>query len=123
MRPVCSRRPSGSFRTAEIEAEGTPMRYTFAVVAISILVTIGLPVASMGGPLAFETIDVPNAGPTVPNDINSRGQIVGLFVASGTHGFLLSKGQFATFDVIPGASDTQACCRPQGSPASRAQAL
>src|SRR5437867_2620661 len=84
------------------------MGYTFAVVVISILVMIGLPTTGMGDPLAFEFIDVPNAGPTVATGINNRGQIVGLFVASGTHGFLLSKGQFATIDVIPGASDTEA---------------
>src|SRR6266849_6912358 len=85
------------------------MGYAFAVVVISILMMIGLPVASLGDPLAFEFIDVPNAGPTVANGINNRGQIVGLFRnAFGTHGFLLSKGQFATIDVSPGASDTEA---------------
>ena len=72
--------------------EATAMGYAFGVVVISILVMIALPGASIGGPLTFETIDIPNVAPTVPGDINSRGQIVGLFVASGTHGFLLSKG-------------------------------
>ena len=55
------------------------MRLTFAVVAISALMMIGLPVASHGDPLPFESIDVPHAAPTVPNGINSKGQIVGLF--------------------------------------------
>jgi hypothetical protein len=63
------------------------------VVVISILMMI--PVASSGDPLAFEFIDVPNAGQTVATGINNRGQIVGLFLASGTHGFLLSKREFA----------------------------
>src|SRR6266581_2828838 len=85
------------------------MRLTFAVVAISALMMIGLPVASHGDPLPFESIDVPHAAPTVPNGINSKGQIVGLFRdATGTHGFLLTKGQLVTIDVIPGASDTEA---------------
>ena len=90
------------------------MGYTFAVIVISLLVMSGLPVASAADPLAFEVIDVSNAGPTVANGINNRGQIVGHFVASGTHGFLLSKGEFATIDVIAGASDTEVWTERQG---------
>lgn len=81
-------------------------RMSLGVLTISMLVMLGAPV-SQAGPLTFQSIDVPHAGATVATGINNRGQIVGFFVASGTHGFLLSKGQFSTFDVIPGASDTE----------------
>jgi len=91
-------------------ADGSaPTGYRFTVVVISMVVMLGLAATSTGNPLTFEDLDVPNAGTTVANGINDKGQIVGLFRgASGTHGFLLSKGQFATIDVIPGASDTEA---------------
>jgi uncharacterized membrane protein len=80
-----------------------------AVLAISVLVMLSAPADSIGGPLTFQSIDVPNSGVTVATGVNNRGQIVGLFRdASGTHGLLLSKGEFATIDVIPGASDTEA---------------
>ena len=91
------------------------MGYTLAAVVISMLVMIGLPVAGMGDPLTFDSIDVPNAGPTVANGINNKGQIVGLFRdATGTHGFLLSKGRFSAIDVVPGASDTETVASATG---------
>ena len=55
----------------------------------------------------FTTIDLPGATDTLAIGINARGQIVGLYVAGGTHGFLLDKGNFTTIDV-PGAEATEA---------------
>ncbi len=54
----------------------------------------------------FTSIEMPGSRFTVASDINSRGQIVGVYAdGSGDHGFLLDRGNFTTID-IPGASDT-----------------
>jgi hypothetical protein len=54
----------------------------------------------------FSSIDVPNAVLTAATGINTRGQIVGGYLAAGGgHGFLLDRGVFTTIDV-PGAIDT-----------------
>src|SRR5215831_15711809 len=52
-------------------------------------------------------IDVPGALFTVPNAINARGEIVGLYLDGSftVHGFLLSNGTFTTIDG-PGANLT-----------------
>jgi probable HAF family extracellular repeat protein len=57
----------------------------------------------------FVKIDFPNATATRANDINARGDIVGLyFDAEGVgHGYLLRKGVFSTID-FPGATSTAA---------------
>jgi len=59
----------------------------------------------------FTTIDVPGADGTAAVGINSRGEIAGQFFHADdfvTHGFLLSKGTYTTFDVpdVPGAVAT-----------------
>ena len=56
----------------------------------------------------FTTIDYPGAATTTPWGINTRGDIVGLYVNAdkSTHGFLLTGGQYSTVD-FPGASGTE----------------
>jgi hypothetical protein len=56
----------------------------------------------------FTTIDFPGASTTTPWGINTRGDIVGLFVNAdkSTHGFLLSEGQYSQID-FPGATGTE----------------
>ena len=55
----------------------------------------------------FTTIDFPGAASTQPWGINTRGDIVGLFVNADkvTHGFLLSGGEYSTID-FPDATST-----------------
>jgi uncharacterized membrane protein len=57
----------------------------------------------------FATIDFPGASVTLPWQINSRGEIAGVYIdTSGTaHGFLRSEGEFTSID-FPGAADTEA---------------
>ena len=57
----------------------------------------------------FTTIDVPGAISTVAQDINSEGDIVGLYTdaANKMHGFLLANGNFNSID-FPGSTMTRA---------------
>ncbi len=83
-------------------------------IAISVLILI---TAALWAPSAFAqpskrplvTIDPPGSVDTRPFGINSRGEIVGLFITSDlrTHGFLLSGDEYTTIDV-PGAIRTNA---------------
>ncbi len=55
----------------------------------------------------FTSIDYPGATQTRAHGINSSGDIVGLYTdASGTHGYLLRGGQFASIDV-PGSGSSK----------------
>lgn len=55
---------------------------------------------------SFTLIDVPDSTSTQVWAINSRGEMVGVYVSAGvTHGFLLSGGRFQTIDY-PGAALT-----------------
>src|SRR5207237_1079151 len=58
----------------------------------------------------FTVIDVPNAGFTIANGINTAGQIVGVFITrAGEHSFLDTAGIFTTIDVpatAPGNTTT-----------------
>jgi len=69
-------------------------------------------IVAAGGVLSdgtFTPIHVPGALGSVPAGINDAGQIVGWFSdATGTHGFLLSGGNFTTIDVPGAALGTQA---------------
>ena len=58
----------------------------------------------------FTTIDVPDAKSTVGNDINSRGDIVGVYTGADkkVHGYLLSDGKFTTIDFPNAAIETRA---------------
>src|SRR5262249_16945383 len=70
---------------------------SLAAVAIGLLLSVpGLAQAQY----TFSTIDVPDATRTAANG-NSTHEIVGEFDDAGgnTHGFLLNKGDFTTFDV------------------------
>jgi uncharacterized membrane protein len=56
----------------------------------------------------FEPVDVTGAAATRVFGINPEGDIVGSYTdATGTHGFVLSNGDFATIDY-PGAATTEA---------------
>jgi len=76
------------------------------------LVTFGLMlavgVAAASDP-KFTTIDVPGATLTFATDINSEGDIVGVYsdATKKLHGFLLSDGNLTTID-FPGATQTRA---------------
>ena len=75
-----------------------------------ITAALSVPFASAhDGERALVTIDPPGSTDTRPFGINSRGEIVGLFITSGgnTHGFLLGGGEYTTIDV-PGAIRTNA---------------
>src|SRR5215813_8945190 len=75
---------------------------SLCMVGIGFLMAGG-PKAVAGNAASFTTIDVPGAGFTIAIDINFNGQIVGRYNdATGTHGYLLSKGSFTTID-FPGA--------------------
>jgi hypothetical protein len=54
----------------------------------------------------FTPIDFPGAASTTPWGMNTRGDIVGLYVNAdkSTHGFLLSGGQFSSFDFLNAAA-------------------
>ena len=66
------------------------------------------------GPI-FTAIDYPGATATIPWGFNTRGDIVGFYMAGTvTHGFLLSRGQYTAID-FPGASGTDVRgINPQG---------
>src|SRR5205814_1689757 len=71
-----------------------------SLAVILILGLVGQAYAKPG--FAFTTIDVPGSNGTDAYGINDSDQIVGVFNASGTHGFLLSGGVYTAIDV-PGA--------------------
>jgi hypothetical protein len=54
----------------------------------------------------YTTLDPPGSTLTVAQGINNRGVIVGLYIDSGQHGFVLSDGVYTTID-IPGAISTE----------------
>jgi uncharacterized membrane protein len=54
---------------------------------------------------AFTTIDFPGATRTEALGINDRGDVVGSYSTTATHGFLYRKGEFLSLDV-PGALAT-----------------
>jgi probable HAF family extracellular repeat protein len=74
---------------------------TFSLVMTIVLSSLGVgqtPVAQ-GGFVTFTPIDFPGATETIALDINDVGEIVGRYVdAAGTHGFLLSAGNFTSID-------------------------
>jgi uncharacterized membrane protein len=77
-------------------------KFSLCMLGVSVMMAIGPKVLAGGAP-SFTTIDVPGAGFTIAIDINFNGQIVGRYNdATGTHGYLLSKGSFTTVD-FPGA--------------------
>ena len=75
-------------------------------VAFGLMLAAG--VAAASDP-RFTTIDVPDAISTVAQDINSEGDIVGLYTDGGNkmHGFLLANGNFNSID-FPGSTMTHA---------------
>src|SRR5262249_58563879 len=76
------------------------------VILYLVALSLMLGVTSVALAQSFTSIDFPGATITRPFGINPRGDIVGLYVSAGvTHGFLLSDGQFITFDV-PGPTLT-----------------
>ena len=79
---------------------------TLTLVAFSVMLAAG--VAAASDP-KFTTIDFPDAKSTVAQDINSEGDIVGLYTDSenNMHGFLLANGNFNTID-FPGSTMTHA---------------
>ena len=73
----------------------------------SVTTTIQLPVGRTA-PLTFTTVDVPGAGATSIQGINSGGDVVGYYGATSNgpySGFLLHEGTFKFFDY-PGAHST-----------------
>lgn len=64
---------------------------------------------AFGQAAVYSTIDYPSATSTQPWGINTRGDIVGVYVNADktNHSFLLSAGQFSTID-FPGAAETDA---------------
>jgi choice-of-anchor C domain-containing protein len=55
---------------------------------------------------AFQPIDVPGEGSTLPHGINDSGQVVGFSGDGSVHGFLYSGGVYTTID-FPGASKSR----------------
>src|SRR5215203_6002607 len=82
-----------------------------AVLAMTLITAaLSAPFASAAdGERALVTIDPPGSTDTRPFGINSRGEIVGLFITSdgNTRGFLLSGGEYTTID-FPDAVRTNA---------------
>ena len=64
----------------------------------------------------FTTIDFPGAASTQPWGINTRDDIVGLFVNADkvTHGFLLSGGEYSTIDFPDATSTETSAINPRG---------
>ena len=83
-----------------------------ALIILVVLVAFGL-ILTAGAAAAsdptFTTIDVPGAIGTQAYDINSEGDIVGLYTDAGgkMHGFMLSNGNFNIID-FPGSTMTRA---------------
>ena len=84
------------------------MRTKHLTVAAACIVAVSTAaVGAERGP-AYTVIDVPGATLTSAQGINSRGEIVGLYVdSSGTHGFVVRDGWFTKIDY-PGAVYTDA---------------
>ncbi|MFN2516530.1 MAG: hypothetical protein ABR556_09995 [Pyrinomonadaceae bacterium] len=83
--------------------------HLIALTAVLALVcTFALPTASASKDLTYTTIDFPGAIRTGAFGINGKGEVVGFYRdAAGTHGFLLSGGNFTSID-FPGAVATDA---------------
>lgn len=64
---------------------------------------------AVASPYTFTTIDVPvpNAIQTIATGIDNAGHIVGFYTADGTHGFVLSDGNFSDIN-FPGSISTNA---------------
>ncbi len=79
---------------------------TLILIAISLIFPTTLAMAS---DWTFQPIDVPDAIQTVANDINSRGDIVGVYtgIDKKVHGYLLSQGNLTTID-FPSSKLTRA---------------
>src|SRR5262249_18730036 len=107
----------------ENRREGTPMRrmvssFLAGMVGLSVLVAVAS-LASAATSYTFTTIDVPGTFETVPEGINDAGQIVGVFVVSGTvptsQGFLRDTGgSFTTINVpsAPNATEPRGINNP-----------
>jgi len=84
---------------------------TGSVAAMAVLgLALALPLPVLAKTFfTFTTIDIPFSGAfqTTPTGINDKGQIAGFYLTSGlaSHGFLLSDGNFSTFDFT-----TANCC-------------
>lgn len=79
---------------------------TLTLVALGLILSAG---AAAAPDPKFTTIDVPGAVLTNAYDINSEGDIVGLYTDAGNkmHGFMLSNGNFNVID-FPGSTMTHA---------------
>jgi probable HAF family extracellular repeat protein len=73
--------------------------------AVAACLFFSLSICQASFAVSWQTVDFPGARDTVVNGINTSGQMVGQYDATGTHGFLLSAGVFTTIDY-PGAVDT-----------------
>jgi uncharacterized membrane protein len=82
------------------------MKYlTAAIIAMGAMTTVA---ANAERGRTYTAIDIPGAASTLAQGINSRGDVVGLYVdGSGTHGFVARNGSFTTIDY-PGAAYTDA---------------
>src|SRR2546426_12807716 len=91
------------------------MRRQWSLYLLALSFALGATSNIFGECSSFTTIDFPGATSTQPWGINTRGDIVGLYVSGGvTHGFLLSTGQYNTVD-FPDATGTEVyAINPQG---------
>ncbi len=84
------------------------MRRHWKLYALALSFALGAASNVFGQSPIFTTIDFPGAASTTPWGINTRGDIVGVYVNAdkSTHGFVLSGGQSTTVD-FPGATSSE----------------
>jgi uncharacterized membrane protein len=85
------------------------MQRTRHLFLLTLLLGVAWPSPALGEIYTFATIDVPFPGAfqTSPTGINDSGEIAGFYLTTGLvpHGFLLSGGDFSTFDSPTGFTD------------------